>query len=93
MPRLTPTRRNVTHYWMITFLAVGFMCLSSMTGYADGCSAANFKGGRDFVVGQLPYALAAGDFNNDGKFDVAAADYYGNNVRIAFGDGAGGLVL
>ena len=72
-------------------LMIGFINITAMTGYADGCSGANFKGARDHLVGQYPYALVAADFNNDGKSDVAAADYYGNNVRVAFGDGAGGF--
>jgi hypothetical protein len=63
---------------------------SFATGYAaDGCSGVNFKAAREYSLGQYPYALAAGDFNNDGKADVAATDYYGQSVRIAFGDGAG----
>ena len=82
-----------TSHLLMTFLVIGFICLSSTPGYADGCSAANFKGARDFTVGQYPYALAAGDFNSDGKADIAAADYNGNSVRIAFGDGAGGFAL
>ena len=35
--------------------------------------------------------MAVGDFNNDGKQDLAVADSKGNNVRILLGNGAGTL--
>ena len=33
--------------------------------------------------------MAIGDFNNDGKQDIASANYGSNNVSIRLGDGAG----
>jgi hypothetical protein len=72
---------------MLTLVAL--MSLNLAEVYADGCSGVNLKGARDYSVGQTPYAVAAGDFNSDGKPDIAAADYFGNSVRIAFGNGSG----
>lgn len=89
MPTLSAKYPRVANYIVLSFLVVGFVCLSSSTGYADGCSAVNFKGGRNYAVGQNPWQLGTADFNNDGKPDIAAADFYGNSVRIAFGNGAG----
>ncbi|HEY0546954.1 MAG TPA: VCBS repeat-containing protein, partial [Pyrinomonadaceae bacterium] len=64
-----------------------------MTGYADGCSAVNFKGARDFSQpGQNYYALVTGDFNSDGKPDLAAADYSANAVKLSFGNGSGSFL-
>lgn len=83
------TPSHLSHMIITVTLLIGFMSLNASAGYADGCTAANYKGGRNLLIGQLPFALVSGDFNNDGKSDVAVADYYGNSVRIAFGDGAG----
>ena len=38
-----------------------------------------------------PRAVVEGDFNKDGKRDVAVANYDNNNVEVFFGDGAGGF--
>ncbi|HZM85719.1 MAG TPA: FG-GAP-like repeat-containing protein [Blastocatellia bacterium] len=40
-------------------------------------------------VGSFPSAVAAGDFNLDGKPDLAVANYVSNNVTILIGDGMG----
>src|SRR5947209_1764719 len=37
------------------------------------------------------YSVAIGDFNNDGKQDLATANYVSNNVSIRLGDGLGGF--
>ena len=36
-----------------------------------------------------PVSVAVGDFNGDGKQDLAVANYGSNNVSILLGDGAG----
>lgn len=40
-----------------------------------------------FPTGQMPQAVATADFNNDGKLDLATADYFDANVLL--GDGRG----
>jgi hypothetical protein len=43
-------------------------------------------------VGSQPYSVAIGDFNNDGKQDIAVANSGNtNDVSIRLGDGAGGF--
>ncbi|MBV9957987.1 MAG: VCBS repeat-containing protein, partial [Acidobacteria bacterium] len=74
---------------MLFIICVG---LNASEGYAEGCSAANFKGARDNPVAQSYYSLAAGNFNGDGKIDIAGADYYANAVKVSFGDGQGGFL-
>jgi hypothetical protein len=43
-------------------------------------------------VGFNPYAVAVGDFNGDGKLDVAVANAQGGSVTIALGNGDGTFV-
>jgi hypothetical protein len=42
-------------------------------------------------VGNSPYALAIGDFNGDGKPDLAIANSGDNTVTVLFGNGSGGF--
>lgn len=66
------------------------------TGAGGGLSLLLGSGGGALAApNQYPFstfgsgALAAGDFNNDGKLDLVEADWY--NTRIILGDGAGNL--
>jgi hypothetical protein len=89
-----PRTNHVTNRFLSLLALLGCACfisLSSATVYADGCDAVNFKGVRDIALGQSLEAVVAGDFNNDGKADVAGVDFLGDNVRVGFGDGAGGI--
>ena len=47
--------------------------------------------GSPFLAGRTPEALALGDFNKDGKPDLAAVNRASNNVTVLLGDGAGGF--
>lgn len=40
-------------------------------------------------TGTMPYAIATGDFNMDGKMDLATANIYSNNVSILINTGSG----
>ena len=41
------------------------------------------------ATGASPFAIVAGDFNNDGKLDLATANYHGDTVTILLGNGDG----
>ena len=43
----------------------------------------------NYGVGHLPYGVAVGDFNGDGKFDLATADYSSFTVSVLLGNGNG----
>ena len=45
----------------------------------------------NFGVGTAPLSVAVGDFNGDGKQDLATANVGSNNVSVLIGDGAGGF--
>ena len=44
-----------------------------------------------FRTGHGPFALAAGDFNGDGRIDLAVANNSDNTLTVLLGDGAGGF--
>ncbi|MGH9845544.1 MAG: PxKF domain-containing protein, partial [Blastocatellia bacterium] len=44
-----------------------------------------------FGVGGLPLSVAVGDFNLDGKPDLATANFSSNNVSVLLGQGSGGF--
>ena len=44
-----------------------------------------------FMVGMGPQSVVTGDFNGDGRPDLATANEYSGNVTVLLGDGAGGF--
>ena len=55
------------------------------------CSGISFAQptGSPFGAGTNPNSVAVGDFNGDGKPDLAVANHNSSNVTIRLGDGAG----
>src|SRR5262249_42489228 len=47
--------------------------------------------GSPISAGSHPYSVAVGDFNGDGKPDLALANFVSDNVTILLGDGSGGF--
>lgn len=56
---------------------------------AASASTVQFKSARSYAVGTNPTAVVLGDFNGDGKLDVAIANNGSSNVSILFGNGDG----
>src|SRR3989442_4227839 len=74
--------------------AVAFVVLLSSLyrsepALADGCLVANFQTAPKFDTGPNPVFVAAGDFNGDGKPDLAVANAGTNNVSVLLGKGDG----
>jgi hypothetical protein len=62
--------------------------VSVLLGNGDGTFTA--APGSPVTVGTFPFSVAVGDFNGDGKPDLAAANYYSdNNVSLLLGNGDG----
>jgi hypothetical protein len=53
------------------------------------CTPVGFSAATKFAVGNNPISVAVGDFNGDGKQDLAAANGGSGNVSILLGDGTG----
>ena len=55
-----------------------------------GCPTPSFTAARDdFGTGIGPTSVAVGDFNGDGKLDLAVANFSSNTVSILLGTGTG----
>ena len=50
-----------------------------------------FQTATNFAAGPHSISVTVGDFNGDGKPDLAVANYGTNNVSVLLGNGAGGL--
>lgn len=62
--------------------------VSIFLGNGDG----TFQTNVDYAVGSggaNPYSIALGDFNEDGKLDLAVANYFSGTVSILLGNGDG----
>ncbi len=57
----------------------------------DGTGRFTAAPSSPFPAGSQPNSVAVGDFNGDGKPDLAIANYNSNNVTVLLGDGAGGF--
>src|SRR5579859_2853519 len=63
---------------------------SAMTGTVRALpTPATFASGTPVTVGAQPSAVAVGDFNGDGKLDLAVANHGSNSITILLGNGSG----
>jgi plastocyanin len=61
----------------------------SLTVTPVACSSASYAPAAAVGVGTSPRSTAIGDFNRDGKQDLAVANQGSNNISVLLGDGAG----
>jgi hypothetical protein len=54
-----------------------------------GTGTGSFGTATNFSVGSLPASVTVGDFNGDGKSDLAVANFNSNNVSVLLGTGTG----
>jgi len=59
--------------------------LSVLLGNGNG----TFQAHVDYSVGDFPVGIVAGDFNDDGKTDLAIANKFDNTISVLYGNGDG----
>ena len=52
--------------------------------YSSGATVVN-----SFAAGDGPFSISSGDFNGDGRLDLATANVISDNVSVLLGDGMG----
>ncbi|ANY68681.1 hypothetical protein BBD42_21075 [Paenibacillus sp. BIHB 4019] len=65
------------------------LCLIALILPTTALGKSNFEGAENIGLGAQPNAAAVGDFNKDGRPDLAAANSYENQVSILLNDPAG----
>src|SRR5438046_12788 len=70
-----------------SFIVITVVALGRTTPAQAQCP--NFGAATNFAVGTGPVSVAIGDFNGDGKNDLAVANNGANNVSILLGTGLG----
>jgi hypothetical protein len=56
---------------------------------SGNCLRAVIRDARYYTVGSNPFAAASGDFNRDGKHDLAVANNRTNNISVLLDNGDG----
>ncbi|MBU4055526.1 MAG: VCBS repeat-containing protein [Proteobacteria bacterium] len=73
----------------LTILVLLLLCSPLVTHAGD----LSFMASTDFASGDAPYALAAGDLNNDGDPDMVTANNGADTVSVFLGNGSGGFAV
>jgi type II secretory pathway component GspD/PulD (secretin) len=87
-----PATFFVGEHFPITLALLSASLVSPVSQLASAAAAGNLTGTfprTDFPVGHSPSAVAAGDFNGDGKLDLAVTNEGDNTVSILLGKGDG----
>src|SRR5438132_1093844 len=71
------------------FWAAAASCLVGPSSTYGQCPAVLFNETGYTAQGGLATSVAIGDFNGDGKLDLAVSNFQGNNVSIFLGSGGG----
>jgi len=75
--------------WVRTARIAILASLLFLTGRVAATTSVAFSGPTAYSVGSNPVAVVTGDFNSDGKSDLAVANSGSNDVSILLGNGDG----
>ena len=86
-------KRRLMMMVMMLGLGLGFVLANAGDAAAQtsGCATPSFAAATNFGAGDAPTSITTGDFNADGKPDLATANFISNNVSVLLGDGLGGF--
>lgn len=73
----------------LRILGVAMSLLLLLLGNPANVTAVDFAAAKSYPVGTSPAGIAVGDFNGDGKLDIAVANAGSRNVSILLGNGDG----
>src|ERR1043165_6776506 len=65
-------------------------CLNAAA--VTACGAESFSAATGFAAGTTPISVAVGDFNGDGRADLALTNQTTSSVSVLLGDGMGGFL-
>ena len=85
------SRRPLSFRKALAALACAAPLLSPPPAHSDTCTGLSLATLTPAAAGTTPNAVAVGDFDRDGRMDVAVANSGSNEVSILLGDGAGGF--
>lgn len=75
----------------VDFVTANFVTGGVILMLGNGAGGFTAASGSPFPTGGGAASVTSGDFNNDGKADVAVANFTGGSVSILLGNGAGGF--
>jgi len=87
-----PATFFVGEHFPITLALLSASLVAPVSQLSTSALAGNLTGNfprTDFTVGHSPNAVAVGDFNGDGKLDLAVTNQGDNTVSILLGNGDG----
>jgi uncharacterized repeat protein (TIGR01451 family) len=70
-------------------ICLAITCFLVLLGSSANVAAIDFAAAQSYPVGTSPTAIAVGDFNGDGKMDIAVANTGSSDVSILLGNGDG----
>ncbi len=82
------TTSGTTYYLEVQGLAGSSGSYALITGYSQASAP-----GQSLPTGVAPTSIATGDFDGDGKIDIAVSNFYTGNVSVYLGTGDGTFSL